>query len=151
MSDLPDPVPAPQEAGAGRRDELSAWLDYAHQVMHVGITSLQLLHAELSLSVSSAKRLFLITLLMLPVVLLAWIALTVLVAWLGHQVVAVYFQQSQLALGVAILLFLLQQVLAVFVLYRISIQYRRNMTLPVTRRHFQDFAEGFRRGTRPAD
>lgn len=147
MSELPDPSPSPQEVGSGRRDEVTAWLEYAQQVLSVGITSVQLLHAEMLLAISSAKRLFLITLLMLPVALLAWIGLTLLLAWICHQVTALYFQQPQLALGVAILVFLLQQLMAVFLLYRITIQYRRNLSLPVTRRHLHEFTEGLRNGT----
>jgi len=151
VSELPDPSPAPQEAGAGRHDELSAWLDYARQVSVVGVTAVQLFHAEVRLALSSARRLFIILVLMLPVVLLAWIGLTVLLAWVGHQVTALYFQMPQLAVGVAILMFLLQQLLAAFVMYRISIEHRRNLSLPVTRRHVQEFTEGLRSGTRSAE
>ncbi|MGB4246308.1 MAG: hypothetical protein WBJ75_01215 [Pseudohongiellaceae bacterium] len=151
MSELPDPSPAPQEADAGRRDELAAWLDYAHQVTEVGVTAVQLFHAEVRLALSSARRLFIILALMLPVVLLAWVGLTVLLAWVGHQVTGLYFQKPQLAMGVAIMVFLLQQLMAVFVMYRISVQYRRNLSLPVTRRHVQEFTEGLRNGTRSTE
>ncbi|MDP1931149.1 MAG: hypothetical protein Q8L60_06815 [Gammaproteobacteria bacterium] len=151
MSESPESPTPSREGGSAGRDELAAWFNYARQVSQVAVTAVQLLHAEARLAISSARRLFIITAVMLPIVLLAWIGINVLFSWIGYQLTAQYFQQPQLALGVAIVVFLVQQLLAAFVLYRISIQYRHNLSLPVTRRHLQEFTEGLRSGTRSTE
>lgn len=115
------------------------WLQFLQLTTDVGEDLGQLLLLEVRLALNSLGRMVFLALAALPLVLLAWLALSLLPA------VVVYDHTGSAALGVA--LFLLIQLLSLGALCIAWVCYRRTLSLPHTRRQVRAFTGGGRDGT----
>ncbi len=128
-------------------DELQAWLDWGRGLALMGDAFSRLLRAELRLALVDARRLALVTALVVPVAVFAWLGLSVLIAWLG------YLASDMVVLGIAT--FLLVQCVALLAMRWLTRRYVRSLGLPHTRAHLRAVMEGFEQygtqGTRRPD
>jgi len=138
-----NPPPEPEAPVGSGGSEIKAWLDWAQQLTVAGGTLSKLALLELRLAVGDSGRLFAVGLLMLPLLFLAWIGLSVLLAWLAYLAV--------LSVTVALITFLLIQVVALIGLLMACKQYRKSLSLPATRRNLQNFMERARDGSPSAE
>jgi uncharacterized membrane protein YqjE len=95
---------------------------------------IDLARVEILLAIRTLPNLMMLWLLMMPVMLLTWIAFSVLMAW------AVFEASEQIGLGMVV--FFLQQVLLLLVCRWLFVKYRTRMTLPCTRAQIDNFIRG---------
>lgn len=133
------------EAPSAVRDDLGLWLDCAQQVAGFSGALLQLAVAELDLAMASGRRLFMLGLLLIPVTLIAWLGISVMVAWLGYML-GLQFTTGPWAVFLGLGFFVLQQVAVVLLLVHLCRASRDNMRFVRTRRHFQLFRQGLAHG-----
>lgn len=124
-------------------NELKAWLDLLQQAAAAGSALSKLAMLELRLALADGRRLILLTLLILPLLVLAWMGLSVLLGWLAYQ----YSQSVTLGLG----MFLAVQLITLATLLAVCRRYRKSLSLPVTRRHLQSYLEGSRNGAQATE
>ncbi|MFA5495526.1 MAG: hypothetical protein WC247_12170 [Porticoccaceae bacterium] len=124
-------------------DELKAWLEWLEQAVAAGGTLSRLAALELRLAVASSGRLLVLALVILPLVVFAWLGLSVLLGWLAFQ--------YSLSVSVGLGTFLGVQLAALAALGWGCLRYRRRLSLPATRRHLQAFREGLQRGAQTTD
>lgn len=129
--------------GAADVDELKAWLGWVEQAVAAGGTLSRLAVLELRLAVASSGRLVLLGLIILPLVVFAWLGLSILLGWLAYQ----YGQSVTVGLGT----FLGVQLAALVALGWGCRRYRKRMSMSATRRHLQAFREGLQDGTPTAE
>jgi len=122
----PDPVVTPEG-----QDELVLLAGWLQQIAASGGDIARLLVLELRLAVGDSGRLLLLAVLSLPLLLLAWTGFAVLVSWLVYQYDA--------SVTMALLAFLLLQLSALAVIHVLIRQYRKSLSLPLTRHHIQSF------------
>jgi len=125
------------------QDELKDWLEWGKHAAETGKDFASLGWAELRLAMSYAKRIAVLGLAMLPLALLAWIGLSVLLAWLA------YVPSGSVALGLAV--FLAVQVIPIMIMLMMIKGYSKSLSLPATKRHIQAFKEAFRDGAKASD
>jgi len=111
------------------RSETDAWQDWLKDLARVSSTLSQLAAAEMRLAASDLRRYFLLSLLMLPVMLLAWIGFSVLLAWLAYN----FSTYPAAGFGT----FFLLQLLVLFYMRKLLARYRSSLSLPVTRRQLK--------------
>lgn len=130
--------PAVQQKDA--QDELKDWFEWGKQAAETGKDFAALAWAELGLAASDVKRIVVLGLAMLPLALLAWIALSVLLGWLA------FVPSESVALGIAVVLAV--QVIPILVMLMMIKGYSKSLSLPATKRHIQAFKEAFRDGAK---
>lgn len=123
--DQPESEPAPAAAEA----QLQAWFTLLQLAQTTGRQLSTLLQLELKLALADGQRLLGALLAMVPLVILAWIGLSVLLAWL------VFLGSSSVSLGLAG--FVLLQLLALVLLWRAVRVFKRSLGLPATRRQLR--------------
>ncbi len=105
--------------------DIKQTLQLGEQLVGYAAGVIDLARAEALLALQSAPRLLMLWLLMMPIMLLAWLGFSVLLAWtafaLSHE------------LGLAIATFFLLQVALLLVCRGIYARYQRNITFPYTR------------------
>lgn len=145
MSEIPTATSeeARPEQSTGESDELKAWLHWLQQGAEAGGTLSRLAWLELRLAIADSKRLLLVGLAMVPVIVLAWLGFSVLLAWLAYQ------QSLSVTLGLGA--FLALQLVALMIMFRACKVYSRSLSLPATRSHIQAFVEGTQRGAPTTD
>lgn len=114
--------------------EAEAWLAMGQQALGVGGKFSRLLQVELQLAAADGARLVLLGLLMVPLALLAWVGLSVLLAWL------VYDATAHVALG--LVGFLGLQLLAMLGLLLLARRYRESLRFPASRRQWRAMTGG---------
>lgn len=129
-----DPASADPDSHTGPGE----WLEWAQQAAVTSGDFFKLLFAELGLAISDAKRIAVLGLAMLPLGLLAWIGLSVLLAWLA------YVPSESVALGIAV--FIAVQVVPILIMLGMIKKYSKSLSLPATSRQFQAFKEGYQNG-----
>ncbi|QIB66641.1 hypothetical protein [Kineobactrum salinum] len=141
------PQPAGTEAAAGhdsapgsesgqtteQQQEWQAWVALLQQLMATGSQFASVLGLEVKLALADSGRLVIVLLAMLPLLLFAWLGLSVLAGWL------VYVLSQSVALG--LLGFVLVQVLALLVLRRAATVFKRSLGLPASRRQLRAIME----------
>lgn len=147
MTGSPDTVSPHGTAAAANEaidpDELKAYLDWLRELAAAGGTLSKLVRLELRLAVGDGLRLVLLGLVMLSVVILAWTGFSVLMAWLA------YLHGQSVISGLCA--FLAMQLAALGAMWWLRRQYRKSLSLPVTRRHLDAFMEGARHGAQAAE
>lgn len=121
------------EYSAAAQRELQAWLSLVQQVMATGSRFRTVLGLELKLALGDSRRLILVSLAMIPLLLLAWLGLSVLAGWL------VYLVSHSVALG--LVGFVVVQLVALLWLRRAAKVYGRSLGLPASRRQLQAIME----------
>ncbi len=134
-----DPTDRPRASGdrpasAGDPSAGNEWLQLARLTSEVGSDFSKLLLLELKLAASSLGRIIVLALLCLPLLVLAWIALAAFPAALIAQ------WSGQVSLGV--LTFLCIQLAALGLIVMAAKRYRRNLSLPNSRRQLQYLVAG---------
>ncbi|PLW81996.1 hypothetical protein CWI75_12975 [Kineobactrum sediminis] len=99
------------------------------QTLATGRQLSELLQLELKLAVGDGLRLLGVLLAMVSLVILAWLGLSVLLAWLA------FLGSGSVALGLAG--FLVVQLLALLLLWRAARVFQRSLGLPATRRQLK--------------
>jgi uncharacterized membrane protein YqjE len=97
-----------------------------------------LARVEALLAIRTLPKLIMLWLLIMPVMLLTWCALSALIAW------SVFAASDQVGLGM--LTFFLQQVLLLLICRWLFVKYRTRMTLPYTRAQIDNFVRSAQDG-----
>lgn len=126
------PSESPATTAGPRAREQAEWLQLLQLTADTGSDLGHLLVLELRLALASLGRMLLLALAFLPLLLLAWLGLTLLPA------VLVYQHSGSPALGV--LLFLAIQLLAMGGVVAAWLRYRKSLALPNTRRQWRALA-----------
>lgn len=126
----------PDQFGSGTQSEpaateaqLQAWAALLQQTLATGRQLSELLQLELKLAVGDGLRLLGVVLTMASLAILAWLGLSVLLAWLA------FLGSGSVALGLAG--FLVVQLLALLLLWRAARVFQRSLGLPATRRQLR--------------
>tara|TARA_R110002153_G_scaffold107109_4_gene246886 strand:- start:55158 stop:55580 length:423 start_codon:yes stop_codon:yes gene_type:complete len=115
-------------------DELQVWASWLRQAEAIGSDIFELLLLEVRLAVSDSKRLLVLALLFLPMLMLTWIGLSILLAWL------VYLLNMSVTQG--LLTFFMIQFLGLIAITMGWNHYKKSLTLPLTRQHIRQFVGG---------
>lgn len=116
--------------------ELIASIEWLRSLLAMAGAIMRLATAEISLAKEDLGRLIISSLLLIPLAILTWIALTLLAAW------QVYVLSTSVSLG--LLAFAITQILAVILLLNRIKSYRRSLTLPATRTQIRSIIEEIR-------
>lgn len=100
---------------------------------------MDLARTEILLAVRTLPNLMMLWLLMMPIMLLTWVAFSVLMAW------AMFEASGEIGLGM--LVFFFQQVLLLLACRWLYLKYHIRMTLPHTRAHINSFIQGVNYGS----
>ena len=123
------PGPENTQQREGREDEFETWLRWLQELTEVGTGLSRLAAAEVRLATSDLKRFFVLSLLILPVALLAWCGFGVFLGWIAYELSGL----PVMGFGT----FLVLQLLALLLMRARLASYRRNMRLPVTRKQIK--------------
>lgn len=126
-----------------RQLEIDAWLRWLTDLRDAGSALLRLLAAELQLASSDLKRFLLLSLLVLPMVVLAWLGLALFLSWI------VYSLTGSLGGGFAGF-FLLHVGILLFIGRQLK-RYKRRMSLPETRKYISVITEELQRAPQRTD
>lgn len=131
-------IPDKDTDGGNAQDELSAWLAWLRQLGSLSSALSVLATAEIRLASGDLRRLFLLVLFIFPILIFAWLGLTVLVSWL------VYAQSGMP--GAGLFAFFAVQAGAAGYMWFLFKKYRRSLTLPMTRRYLDEIIEDVKHG-----
>lgn len=124
-------------SSGGVKSDLSASLAWFQSLITMISALLRLAMAELSLAREDLGRMIMGALLFIPLLLMTWVALTALAAWI------IYVQTASATLGFTA--FAAIHVVAVVVLYKRLNNYKRSLSLPVTRAQLTAIVDEIRR------
>jgi|GEM_PF-6420518 len=128
---------APLDPSTDRvKSDLGASIEWLRSLGVMTAALIRLSIAEISLAKEDAGRLVVSGLLIIPLLVLTWIALTVLAGW-------IVFEQTA-SVSVALAAFAAIQLLAVIILLNRIKTYRRSLTLPATREQILAILEEIR-------
>ncbi len=122
-----------QPAGQSLSGELKSSLEWLEHAALAGGDLVRLAGLELKLAAGDSGRLLLLALAVVPVVLLAWIGISVLLGWL----VLLWLGSGTLA----IITFILVQLLAMGVMAVYARKFARSLSFPATSRQLQALKE----------
>ena len=129
---------APLDPGTDKvKTDLSTSIEWLRSLGVMAAALIRLAIAEISLAKEDAGRLIVSSLLIIPMLVLSWIALSVLAAWIVFSLSA--------SVSLALAAFAAIQLLAVVILLNRIKTYRRSLTLPATRVHILAILEEIRR------
>jgi uncharacterized membrane protein YqjE len=129
---------APLDPGTDKvKTDLSTSIEWLRSLGVMAAALIRLAIAEISLAKEDAGRLIVSSLLIIPMLVLSWIALTVLAGWIVFSLSA--------SVSLALAAFAAIQLLAVVILLNRIKTYRRSLTLPATRVHILAILEEIRR------
>jgi len=124
--------------GGQAQDELNAWLAWLRQLGALAGALATLATAEIRLAGGDLRRIFLLSLLIFPMVIITWLGLSVFVSWL------VYSQSGMPGAGL-FTFFAIQAGATCYMGYLFK-KYRRSLTLPMTRRYLDEIVEDIKSG-----
>jgi uncharacterized membrane protein YqjE len=147
MSEIPgetnlqsgDPGKGPEPG----QDEIQAWLDWFKHAVSAGGDLAKLARMELSLALGDTKRIVLLALVAVPLIVLAWMGLSVMAAWLVFLPV----QSVAAAIGV----FIAVQIIPLVIIGWSIKRYRKSWAFAATREHLQAFKEGAESAAKTTD
>lgn len=113
--------------------ELKATQTWLEQAALAGGALVRLAGLELRLAAGDAGRLLVLGLAMLPLVLLAWIGLSVLLAWLAF----IWLGSAALAIAT----FIAVQLVTLAIMAALARKFARSLSLPATRRQLNALKE----------
>ncbi|WP_339671164.1 hypothetical protein [Dasania marina] len=132
MSESPDAENSNDKAeNTEQLAALQVWASWLQQSAAMGSELLQLLQLELRLAIKDSKRLFVLALLFVPLLILAWLGFTVLLAWL------VYLVNASMTQG--LLTFLALQIAGLGIIAMAWQHYKKSLRLPLTTQQLRDF------------
>ena len=114
--------------------ELRAWMTLGTDALAMFEQLITLLRLELTLAIADGKRLILVGLAMIPLVLLAWIGFSVLVAWVVYAITA--------SVAVGLSGFLLLQIGVLGILVLAARRFSRSLGFPASRRQLNAILQG---------
>lgn len=147
MSEIPgetnlksgDPGRHPEAA----EDELQAWIDWFKHAAAAGGDLAKLAKLELSLALGDTKRIVALALVAVPLVVLTWVGLSTMIAWL------VFLPTGSVAAAIGT--FIAAQVIPlVFIVWSIK-RYSKSWAFAATREHLQAFKEGAESAAKTTD
>ncbi len=109
--------------------QVQAWASLLQQCLATGRQLSTLLRLELRLALADGQRLFWVGLAMVPVIVLAWLGISALLAWL------VFLASGSVSLSLAG--FVLVQLTALLLLWRAARNFQHSLGLPATRRQLR--------------
>ncbi|MEH6493866.1 hypothetical protein [Halopseudomonas sp.] len=112
-------------------EQLTAWFQHS---LAAGGELANLFRLELQLTLGDARRLVLVTLALVPMLLLAWMSLSVLAGWL------VYESTTSVAGGLATIA--VMQLIVVAALLWLGLRYRRQLGFRRTKAHARRLLQG---------
>lgn len=115
-------------------DQLQVWASWLDQAGAICSDIVELLQLELRLALSSSKRLLILILLFVPLLMLAWMGVSLLLSW------QVYLLNMSVTLG--LLAFCLIQILGLVAIVVSWNHYKKSLSLPLTRQHIHQLIEG---------
>jgi len=115
-------------------EDLQLWASWLQQATTISTDIIQLVQLELRLAISDSRRLLVLALLFVPILILAWISFTVLLAWL------VYLLNTSATQG--LFAFFISQALALLGICLGWGHYKKSLSLPLTREHLQRLTAG---------
>lgn len=118
-------------------DEMNALMGWLQSAASTGSEIFDLFKLEVRLAVTDVKRLILLSKLLVPMLVLAWMSLSAVLAW--H----VYLLNISVSQGLLFLCCL--QFLGLFGVTFGLKYYQKSLTLPLTRQHIRRFVEGQKR------
>lgn len=140
MTGVPgDNTPESGDAGGQQQEqqpllgELKSSLEWLEHAALAGGDLVRLAGLELKLAAGDSGRLLVLGLAMIPLVLLAWIGLSVLLAWL------VFAWLGSVAL--AIVTFIVVQVITIGIMLACCKTFAKSLSFPATSRHWQALKE----------
>jgi hypothetical protein len=114
--------------------ELEVWLGLLQQVAAAGADIAELLQLELRLALGDSGRLLILALVFVFVLMLGWVGLSSLLAWLCFHIT------GSTTLG--LVAFVATQLLALLGIREAWSHYRKSLSLPLTRQHLQALVGG---------
>tara|TARA_R110000782_G_scaffold23885_3_gene62099 strand:- start:203 stop:646 length:444 start_codon:yes stop_codon:yes gene_type:complete len=147
MSEIPgetnlnsgDPGRSPETG----QDEIQAWADWFSHAASAGGDLAKLAAMELRLALGDTGRIVALVLVAVPLLLLAWIGFSVLVAWLLFL--------PTLSVVAAIGAFLVVQLIPLGVIWWSIKRYGKSWSFTATRDHIRAFKEGAERAAKTTD
>ncbi|WP_041524043.1 hypothetical protein [Gilvimarinus agarilyticus] len=128
---------SPEESAASRlADEFHQAVAIGDSIMGCLKSYSELLGLEVSLALKSIPALIGSWLLLLPAILLTWLSLSVLVAWVAYSV-------SDIPVVGFLVLFVMQVMLLALMWFGVK-RYRRRLTLPESRQQLKTIIQGVR-------
>ena len=144
MSEIPGETrPGDERSSPDAQEEMKGWLEWAQHAAVTGKDFAALAWMEIRLAMSDTGRMVVLGLVMIPLAMLAWIGLSVLIAW------AVYVPTESVALG--LVGFMAVQVIPMAIMGLMIKKYSKSLALPATKRHIQAFKEGLGDGAQRSD
>lgn len=131
-------LPDPKQHSGKAQDELNAWLAWFRQLAALASALSVLATAEVRLAGSDLRRLFLLVIFFFPIVIFAWLGLSVCLSWLVYS-------QSGIP-GAGFFTFFAVQSVAAAYMWFLFRKYRRSLTLPMTRRYLDEIIEDIKHG-----
>ena len=129
---------APLDPGTDSvKSDLGASIEWLQSLGVMAAALIRLAFAEICLAKEDAGPLIVSSLLIIPLLVLSWIALTVMAAWI------VFTQTTSVSLALAVFA-TIQLFAVIFLLNRIK-TYRRSLTLPATREQMLAILDEIRR------
>ncbi|HDZ56476.1 MAG TPA: hypothetical protein ENH64_08365 [Pseudomonas xinjiangensis] len=118
-------------------------MDWAKNAGATAGDLIKLMFLELKLAMSDTRRIVVLGLAMVPLALLAWIGLSVLLAWWA------YVPSESVTLALCV--FLAVQVVPIIIMLSMIKKYSKSLSLPSTKKQMAAFKEGFQSGSETAD
>lgn len=115
--------------------KLDTWSAWVTQAAAAGADFAELFSLEVRLAVGDARRLLVLMLMAVPLLLLAWLGFSTLIAWLVGE------YRSSVAWGIGT--FLGIQLVSLGALACLWQRYKQSLKLPLTRQYLQAFMGGF--------
>ena len=135
-SGRPEGPPEQATTEAAVQDTVQEWVALGKQAGAAASTLGKLLGAELKLAGADTGRLIAVGLILLCVASMAWFGLSVLIAWLA------YGQLDSVTL--ALLVFIVVQVVAILILVKAAMVFKRSLGLPATKRNVRAIVDSAR-------
>jgi hypothetical protein len=150
FSDAPSPD-TPSSSGAestgasspGAGGELESWIGWMQQVVLFVVALGSLASAEGRLALSDVKRVFVASIMLIPLMMLMWLSLGVWLSWL------VYSWSG--SAGYAFFAFFVLQAAMSWYLRKMIKTYRSTLSLPKTRQYVHELLEDIKRGSSRSD
>lgn len=125
------------------RVELEDWQKWVEHLREAGAALLRLASAELQLAAGDLRRFLLLSLLVVPVAILAWLGFALFLSWAAYSVSG--------SLGAGFAGFFLLHLFMLLAIRQLMLRYRRSLSMPLTREHLGEIMEVLRREPRRTD
>lgn len=132
-----------EPARSQSRVELEDWQKWLENLREAGAALLRLASAELQLAAGDLRRFLLLSLLVLPVAILAWLGFALFLSWVAYSVSG--------SLGAGFAGFFLLHFFILLAIRQLMVRYRKSLSMPLTREHLGEIMEALQHEPRRAD